>query len=87
MSNSDLYLLAFPKDRPINRLVVAFIFIAEILQTMGDTRNTFETFGSGWGDLESLDEVLWAWFSVPILGSTSESGVPSLRYRLPAISD
>ncbi|KAF7341205.1 hypothetical protein MVEN_01855900 [Mycena venus] len=65
-----LYILAFPKDRSINRLVVAFVFVAEILQTAGDTRNTMETFGSGWGDFSGLDEVRWAWFSVPILGST-----------------
>ncbi|KAJ7919624.1 hypothetical protein B0H13DRAFT_1988436 [Mycena leptocephala] len=65
-----LYALAFRKDRPINKLVVTFIFIAEILQTFGDTRNTIETFGAGWGDLDSLDLVRWAWFSVPILGST-----------------
>ncbi|KAJ7874969.1 hypothetical protein B0H14DRAFT_2716899 [Mycena olivaceomarginata] len=64
-----LYLLAFPKDRAINKLVVTFIIVAEVMQTIGDTRDTIETFGAGWGDFEGLDEVRWAWFSVPILGS------------------
>ncbi|KAJ6496184.1 hypothetical protein C8R45DRAFT_985162 [Mycena sanguinolenta] len=65
-----IFYLAFPKDRPLNKLVVTFIFVAEILQTLGDGRNTIETFGSQWGDFARLDEVRWAWFSVPILGST-----------------
>ncbi|KAF7364260.1 hypothetical protein MSAN_01085800 [Mycena sanguinolenta] len=65
-----IFFLAFPKDRRLNKLIVVFIFVAEILQTLGDGRNTIETFGSQWGNFQKLDEVRWAWFSVPILGST-----------------
>lgn len=65
-----LYFLAFPKDQRVNKLVVGFVIIAETLQTIGDTRNTIRTFGAGWGNLAALDEVGWAWFSVPVLGST-----------------
>ncbi|KAJ7150795.1 hypothetical protein C8R46DRAFT_1008285 [Mycena filopes] len=82
-----IYLAAFPKDRSINKLVVAFIAVAEILQTAGDSRNTIETFGSRWGDINSLDEVLWAWFSVPILGSTIASvGQLFFAWRISIIS-
>ncbi|KAJ6537803.1 hypothetical protein B0H19DRAFT_1180938 [Mycena capillaripes] len=65
-----IYLLAFPKDRPFNKIVVAFIFFAEILQTFGDSRNAIDTFGISYGNLDAIDHVRWAWFSVPILGST-----------------
>jgi len=65
-----LYFLAFPKDQRVNKLVVVFVIIAETLQTFGDTRNTIRTFGAGWGNPAMLDEVGWAWFSVPVLGST-----------------
>ncbi|KAK7038425.1 hypothetical protein R3P38DRAFT_2905899 [Favolaschia claudopus] len=82
-----LYVLAFPKDRPVNKLVVAFIFIAELLQTLGDSRNTIETFGAGWGDFSGLDQVRWAWFSVPILGSTIAcAGQLFFAWRLSVIS-
>ncbi|KAJ7266096.1 hypothetical protein C8J57DRAFT_1329386 [Mycena rebaudengoi] len=68
-----LYFLAFPKDLLSNKSVVLFIFLAEILQTLGDSRDTIVAFGSGWGNPDSLDKVGWAWFSVPIIGSTIAS--------------
>ncbi|KAJ6630246.1 hypothetical protein B0H10DRAFT_1903348 [Mycena sp. CBHHK59/15] len=65
-----IYFLAFPKDRKFSKLLVVFILVAEILQTATDTRNTIRTFGADWGNFQALDEVGWAWFSVPIIGST-----------------
>ncbi|KAJ7854745.1 hypothetical protein B0H14DRAFT_3449484 [Mycena olivaceomarginata] len=65
-----IYILAFPKDRPINKLLVALVFIAELLQTLGDSRNAIDYFGISYGNLDALDQVRWGWFSVPILGST-----------------
>ncbi|KAJ6493030.1 hypothetical protein C8R45DRAFT_1135938 [Mycena sanguinolenta] len=64
-----IYCLAFPKDRLVSKLVVAFVVIAETLQTIGGSRDTIRIFGAGWGNPEILNEVGWAWFSVPILGS------------------
>ncbi|KAJ7132635.1 hypothetical protein C8R46DRAFT_1326693 [Mycena filopes] len=64
-----IYCVAFPRDRAVNKIIVGFVFLAEMLQTLGDSRNTVETFGSRWGDFEALDEVRLAWFSVPIVGS------------------
>ncbi|KAJ6606304.1 hypothetical protein DFH09DRAFT_1119776 [Mycena vulgaris] len=65
-----IYFLAFPNDRRVNKILVAFICVAETLQTLGDSRNTIRSFGAGWGDPKVLDDVGWAWLSVPILGST-----------------
>ncbi|KAF7333826.1 hypothetical protein MVEN_02339500 [Mycena venus] len=67
-----LYILAFPKDKLWNKFVVGFIVIAEILQTLGDSRDAIRVFGDGWGDLQALELVGWAWFSVPVIGSTSQ---------------
>ncbi|KAJ6493052.1 hypothetical protein C8R45DRAFT_988788 [Mycena sanguinolenta] len=64
-----IYYLAFPNDRRGTKIVVAFVGIAEILQTLADSRNTIRVFGAGWGNPQILNEVGWAWFTVPILGS------------------
>ncbi|KAJ7728902.1 hypothetical protein B0H16DRAFT_1587920 [Mycena metata] len=65
-----IYYAAFPKDRPINKFLVTLVTVLEVLQTAGDSRNTIVSFGSGWGNFDSLDEVHFAGFSVPIIGST-----------------
>ncbi|KAJ7118907.1 hypothetical protein C8R44DRAFT_854007 [Mycena epipterygia] len=64
-----IYFLAFPNDRPFVKILIASIFVAELLQTLGDSRDILRAFGAGWGNPEVLDEVGWAWFSVPVLGS------------------
>ncbi|KAJ6493025.1 hypothetical protein C8R45DRAFT_927819 [Mycena sanguinolenta] len=64
-----IYYLAFPKDRRSSKLVVAFVVVAEFLQTLANSRDSIRMFGSGWGNPQILDEIGWAWFSVPILGS------------------
>lgn len=48
------------------KLLVFLVFIVEILQTLSDTRDTIRVFGAGWGNPYLLDEVGWAWFSVPV---------------------
>ncbi|KAJ7827904.1 hypothetical protein B0H14DRAFT_3719960 [Mycena olivaceomarginata] len=65
-----IYILAFPKDRPVNKLLIALVFTAELLQTLGDSRNAIDYFGISYGNLDALDQVRWGWFSVPVLGST-----------------
>ncbi|KAJ6493042.1 hypothetical protein C8R45DRAFT_927837 [Mycena sanguinolenta] len=64
-----IYYLAFPKDRRSSKLVVAFVVVAECLQTLVDSRDSIRMFGAGWGNPQVLDDIGWAWFSVPILGS------------------
>ncbi|KAJ7207114.1 hypothetical protein GGX14DRAFT_118532 [Mycena pura] len=64
-----IYFVAFPGDPRSTKTIVALIVIAEVLQTLGDSRDTLRSFGTEWGNPDVLDEVGWAWFSVPILGS------------------
>ncbi|KAJ7265750.1 hypothetical protein C8J57DRAFT_1718331 [Mycena rebaudengoi] len=63
------YFTAFPLDRRATKILVACVFVAEILETMFDTRNIVDIFGSAWGDPKALDRVGWVWFSTPVVGS------------------
>jgi hypothetical protein len=54
------------------KILVVSILIAEILQTITDTRTSGDQFGAGWGNPSAIDEVGWAWFSVPVVGSISK---------------
>ncbi|KAJ7499282.1 hypothetical protein FB451DRAFT_1384989 [Mycena latifolia] len=65
-----IYFTVF-KDRPYSKILVSFVFVLEILATLANTRDTIRVFGAGWGNMDILDEVGWAWFSVPIIGSIS----------------
>nr|GAT54410.1 predicted protein [Mycena chlorophos] len=69
--NGYFYFLAFAKDQRVNKIIVAFVLrvVAELLETFIDTRNTIGTFGADWGDMDELDRVGWAWFSVPVVGA------------------
>ncbi|KAJ6606013.1 hypothetical protein DFH09DRAFT_1386350 [Mycena vulgaris] len=66
-----IYFVAFPKDRAYSKILVLFVFLIEILETLANTRDAVRLFGAGWGNRDVLDEVGWAWFSVPIIGSIS----------------
>ncbi|KAF7349357.1 hypothetical protein MSAN_01725500 [Mycena sanguinolenta] len=64
-----IYYLAFPKDRRFWKIAVAFVAVAEFLQTLANSRDNIRVFGSGWGNPEILNDIGWAWFSAPIMGS------------------
>jgi len=64
-----IYFIAFPKDATRFKLLIVLVFIAEIMQTVSDTRNTIRVFGAGYGNFGMLDEVGWSWFSVPVIGA------------------
>jgi hypothetical protein len=58
------------------------VFLAELPQTFADGHDSLKSLvGAGWGNLAALDEVNWAWFSVPVLGSTSALAVLNLNPR------
>ncbi|KAJ7278976.1 hypothetical protein C8J57DRAFT_1573970 [Mycena rebaudengoi] len=82
-----LYFIAFPADRIFMKILVVSILIAEILQTITDTRTSGDQFGAGWGNPSAIDEVGWAWFSVPVVGSIiSGAGQNFFGYRIYVLS-
>ncbi|KAJ7200562.1 hypothetical protein GGX14DRAFT_466417 [Mycena pura] len=83
-----IYYVAFPDDLRVSKIVVPFVMIADVLQTLGNSRDAFRGFGSGWGDFNALDEVGWAWLSVPVLGSTVAcAGQLFFAWRIKIIAD
>jgi hypothetical protein len=52
---------------------VVFILFLEVVETVASIRDMIHIFGAGWGNMDALDNVGWAWFSVPVMGSISES--------------
>ncbi|KAJ7118655.1 hypothetical protein C8R43DRAFT_88657 [Mycena crocata] len=64
-----IYFAAFPKDRARWKFLVCVVTCLELIETTAGTRDVVRTLGAGWGDMDALDDVGWAWFSVPIMGS------------------
>jgi len=64
-----IYFSVFPKDRTWWKLLVGLIVFLEVVETLSSTRDMIHVFGAGWGDRDALDDVGWAWFSVPIMGA------------------
>ena len=67
----DIYYLAFPNDRWFSKTIVCSAYVIETLQTVLATRDAFRNFGTGWGNMNDLDQVGWLWFSVPVMSSLS----------------
>jgi len=83
-----IYFLAFPNDHRFSKILVASIVLAELLQTLADSRDTIRMFGDGWGNPEFLDNVGWGWFSVPVLGSAiAAAGQLFFAWRIYIISN
>lgn len=68
-----MYYSVFSKDRTFVKILVGFVFVVELLETLANTRDAMRIFAIRWGDVRVLDEVGWAWFSTPIIGSISAS--------------
>lgn len=64
-----IYFLAFPQDPRLSKLLVMTVFVLELVETLSNTRDMVHIFGAGWGNPEALDDVGWAWFSTPVMGS------------------
>lgn len=64
-----IYFVAFPKDPTYSKLLVLTILVLELVETLSSARDMIHIFGAGWGNMDALDDVGWAWFSVPVMGS------------------
>ncbi|KAJ6571313.1 hypothetical protein B0H19DRAFT_1129713 [Mycena capillaripes] len=64
-----IYFSVFTQDRTWWKLLVIAIVVLETLETLASARDMFHVFATGWGDMDALDDVGWAWLSVPVVGS------------------
>ncbi|KAF8150000.1 hypothetical protein B0H34DRAFT_171529 [Crassisporium funariophilum] len=64
-----VYYLAFPKDPPRSKFLVYFVYLFEMTQTILLTKTCFDTFATGFGDLNAINHIGVIWFSVPIMSS------------------
>ncbi len=68
---TDVYYLAFPNDRLLPKLIVCFLFVVELLQTILVTRDAFNNFALQYGNVPDLDNVGFIWFSVLVVTAIS----------------
>ncbi|KAJ6546800.1 hypothetical protein B0H19DRAFT_1162534 [Mycena capillaripes] len=64
-----IYFSVFPKDRRWWKLLVIAIVFLEVVETFASLRDMVKIFGAGFGSMDAVDSVGWAWFSVPVMGS------------------
>ncbi|KAJ6606192.1 hypothetical protein DFH09DRAFT_1299468 [Mycena vulgaris] len=64
-----IYFSAFPKDPALSKYIVVTVVVLEVVETLSSAHDMIHTFGTGWGSMEALDDVGWAWFSVPVMGA------------------
>ncbi|KAF8175091.1 hypothetical protein K438DRAFT_2023023 [Mycena galopus ATCC 62051] len=63
-----IYFSVFSKDQGLWKLLVIVIVVSvECVETFAGLRDMVKVFGVGFGSMDALDDVGWAWFSSPII--------------------
>ena len=70
---ADNYYLSFPKDPITRKFLVYFIWILETLHVGLATRDIYDLFINGFGDLGAVDKFHLIPLTIPILGGISRS--------------
>ncbi|KAI0041113.1 hypothetical protein FA95DRAFT_1501892, partial [Auriscalpium vulgare] len=71
------YSLCFPADRRRLKVFVYGLFILETVQTGMVTQTAFANFGTGWGDLDQLQDPGTLWFTLPFASGLISAAVQS----------
>lgn len=69
---TDNYYLSFPSDPITRKLLVYSIWILETLHVGLATRDIYDLFINGFGNLEAVDKFHLIPLTIPILGGISE---------------
>ncbi|KAJ7856104.1 hypothetical protein B0H14DRAFT_2753473 [Mycena olivaceomarginata] len=64
-----IYFSVFPKDQGWRKLLVIVIIVLECAEIFAGLRDMVKIIGVGFGLMDVLDDVGFAWFSSPIIGS------------------
>ena len=70
---ADIYHLAFAKDPLWTRAAIYLLYIFQTVQICLLSQTAFITFGLGFNNVESVDNIQHIWFSVPIMSSIGKS--------------
>ncbi|KIM41530.1 hypothetical protein M413DRAFT_72082, partial [Hebeloma cylindrosporum] len=68
-----IYYLAFVKDPLWMRAAIFLLYIFQAVQICLLSQSAFITFGTGFNNVESVDNIQHIWFSVPIMTSVGKS--------------
>ncbi|TFK71470.1 hypothetical protein BDN72DRAFT_793842 [Pluteus cervinus] len=83
-----IYYLSFPKDPLLPKLIVYFSLILETLQVILNAHDLFVVFGLGYGNLEVLNDIHFAWLAIPILSGIISVTVQTFyAYRITVLSN
>ena len=72
ISEIATYFQLFHNDKPTFKLLVALVYVMEVIQTILTMVDAFRWFGSRWGDFEELNKLGMSWFSLVIWGPMSK---------------
>ena len=72
MSNTDVYYLAFPNDRIGIKCLVYGLALVEVIQTAFMSHDAVMALGLGFGDPSALDDVHFAWLTIPLMSSVGQ---------------
>jgi hypothetical protein len=69
---TDIYYLAFPNDRLGIKCLVYGLALIETLQTAFMGHDAVMALGLGFGNPEALDNVHFAWVTIPLMSSVGQ---------------
>lgn len=82
------YYFSFPNDKACYKIVVAIVYILELLQTIIISHDAFESFGLRFGNFSSLDHIKHIWLGVPIISGIATCIVQVFyAYRIGVLSN
>ena len=64
---SDLYCVAFQKDRRVHKLIVLILVLLETTQTAALTHDVILHYTAAYTDPVALDETATLWISIPMM--------------------
>lgn len=70
---TDIYFLAFPRDRAIHKWLVAIVFLLETIQVVVIARDMFDAFAKGFGNPDAITGLHLDGLSAPIIAGFGAS--------------